>query len=65
MYVGGISPVEHVTALVDWALLHCYSDTILCHAFPLTLSKEARLWFGTLEHGLISLFSQLSRRFVL
>ena len=43
--------------------MHCASDAAKCKIFPLTLSGDARTWYGNLKRQSIASFHELSKEF--
>ncbi|KAL2545115.1 uncharacterized protein Fot_14348 [Forsythia ovata] len=49
---GTIDPIDHIRTFQDRVRLHGWPDAIACRAFPMTLKKDARVWFDTLPRGI-------------
>ena len=45
---GTTNPKDHVSTFVIYMRLQNFVDAIMCKAFPITLIRNARLWFQTL-----------------
>lgn len=44
--------------------LHGFSTEVACRAFPLTLKRSVKVWFGSLASGSIDSFAELARLFL-
>ena len=45
-------------------MLHGWEDTIICHAFPITLKDHAHSWFSRLKKASLFCFKQLRKEFI-
>ncbi|TXG57416.1 hypothetical protein EZV62_018729 [Acer yangbiense] len=56
-------PDDHLDSYLDWMNMQGASDAVKCRVFPLTLSGDARTWYGSLKRQSISSFNELSKEF--
>ncbi|TXG73511.1 hypothetical protein EZV62_002090 [Acer yangbiense] len=62
-YGGTGDPDDHLDSYLDWMNMQGASDAVKCRVFPLTLSGDARTWYGSLKRQSISSFHKLSKEF--
>ncbi|KAL0301675.1 UNVERIFIED_CONTAM: hypothetical protein Sradi_6444300 [Sesamum radiatum] len=62
-YDGTTDPVEHIHKFENEALLHSYTNGIMCRVFLTTLPNSAQQWFGQLPTGSIRSFAKFSSLF--
>ena len=60
---GTGDPDDHLDSYLDWMNMQGASDAVKCRVFPLTLSGDARTWYGGLKRQSISSFNELSKEF--
>lgn len=64
MYDRSKDLVGHLENFRAHIMLHGYVGEIACRAFPLTLKRIVRGWFGTLRPGSIDSFEELAKQFL-
>ncbi|TXG48797.1 hypothetical protein EZV62_024672 [Acer yangbiense] len=62
-FAGTGDPEDHLDTYLDWMNMQGASDAVKCRIFPLTLSGDARTWYGNLKRQSISSFHELSKEF--
>ena len=60
---GTKDPLDHLESFKTMMCLQGVPDEIMCHTFPTTLKRPARIWFKKLMSGSVGSFAQLSRSF--
>ena len=63
-YDGRGDPSDHVEGFRAHLALHGTPDEIACRAFPLTLKRVVKEWFGNLQPQSIDNFDMLERQFL-
>lgn len=61
MYDRSKDPVDHLENFRAHIMLYSFASEIACRAFPLTLKRTTRGWFGTLRSGSIDSFKELAK----
>ncbi|KAL0456178.1 UNVERIFIED_CONTAM: hypothetical protein Slati_0957000 [Sesamum latifolium] len=63
-YDGTTDPVEHLAHFENAALLHRYTDDIICRVFVTTCARAAQQWFNQLPPGAIGSFQEFRSLFL-
>ncbi|RRT42978.1 hypothetical protein B296_00021956 [Ensete ventricosum] len=64
-YNESIDPSEHVATFRAQMALCDTSDVLMCHTFPTTLRRPARMWYSRLKPSSISSFDNFAKEFEL
>ena len=62
-FAGTGDPEDHLDTYLDWMNMQSASDAVKCKIFPLTLSGDAKTWYGNLKRQSLSSFHELSKEF--
>ncbi|KAK0600275.1 hypothetical protein LWI29_013285 [Acer saccharum] len=60
---GTGDPDDHLDSYLDWMNMQGAFNAVKCRVFPMTLSGDARTWYGSLKRQNISSFNELSKEF--
>ncbi|KAF5449771.1 hypothetical protein F2P56_030183 [Juglans regia] len=63
-YDGSKDSLEHLETFKVHMTLHGFPSEVASRAFPLTLKRVARPWFGSLWPGTVGSFNELARLFL-